>query len=271
MAEFEHPPSLGEQLDTGSFLPGDFEKQYELLFAEAIEDGEITPEERQRLNLAAAALGLDAARVMRVEDALLAAYEGHAAITLVDRADPGSLADGPEVASREEPPLSPSAAARDFDDRPTPVSLRGPQARAGPAAEASEEHALHARYVAAEQSGDIDAQFRLAAVLVQRRTATPEQVRLYESRRAGAPPRPQQALTAAGWGRLLHPDEDRTTGEIFGVIASAALLGRVSAMRRDRALPVLDPEKRQDATTSTISAVRAVGWAAATLGMRAPR
>jgi hypothetical protein len=54
------------------------------------------------------------------------------------------------------------------------------------------------------------------------------------------------------------------------VIASAALLGRVSAMRRDRALPVLDPEKRQDATTSTISAVRAVGWAAATLGMRAP-
>jgi len=70
--------------------------------------------------------------------------------------------------------------------------------------------------------------------------------------------------------RLSHPDEDRGTGEIFASIASAALLGRVSAMRRDRSLLPLDPDKRHDPLTSTVSAVRALAWAAATLGMRAP-
>ena len=205
-------------------------------------------------------MGLDAARVLRVEEALLAAYEGNAAITLVDRADPGSLADAPS----SPPNVAPAPSSHgNFDDRPTPVSLRLPRT-------SDEDDALHERFVAAASRADVDAQYRIAAVLVQRRTATPEQVRVYEAHRSAAPPRPRQALTAEGWQRLLHPDEDRTTGEIFGVIASAALLGRVSAMRRDRALPVLDPDKRQDTTTSTISAVRAVGWAAATLGMRAP-
>ncbi len=41
-------------------------------------------------------------------------------------------------------------------------------------------------------------------------------------------------------------------------------------MRRDRSLPVLEPEKRHDPQLSTVSAVRAVAWAAATLGLRAP-
>jgi hypothetical protein len=41
-------------------------------------------------------------------------------------------------------------------------------------------------------------------------------------------------------------------------------------MRRDRSLPFLDPDKKQDPLTSTVSVVRAIVWAAATLGMRAP-
>jgi hypothetical protein len=68
----------------------------------------------------------------------------------------------------------------------------------------------------------------------------------------------------------MHRDEDRTTGEIFGVIASAALIGRVSALRRDGALPRLDPDTYQNPGTTTVAAVRALAWAAATMGLRAP-
>ena len=116
---FEKLPAAG-LADTGSFLAGTFEQQYEALFAEALEEGEISPEERHRLDLAAAALGLDADRVRRLENALLAAYEGHAAITLVDRADPSGLADRPH-----EPVRAPSLYDVD-EDRPTPIAFHTP-------------------------------------------------------------------------------------------------------------------------------------------------
>ena len=253
---FEHLPPYREGADTGSFLPADFASQYEQLFAEALEEGEISDEERQRLNLAAAALGLDAERVTRLENALLAAYEGHASITLAEPADPSAL--GENAPETEEP-----APSEGFDDRPTPIANLA-------AKPIDENEALHERFLACGQMGHIDAQVCTAAVLVQRSVATNEERRVHEAYRTHAPPRPARALTTEAWARLFHPDEDRATGDIFAVIASAALLGRVSAMRRDRSLPVLDPEKRHEPMSSTVSAVRAVAWAAATLGMRPP-
>ena len=50
----------------------------------------------------------------------------------------------------------------------------------------------------------------------------------------------------------------------------AVLLGRVSALRRDKALPKLDPARKQDPKMSTLQAVRCFAWAAAILGMGAP-
>src|SRR5262245_18955748 len=69
-----------------SFAPGEIsaavhleglEAQYEALFAEVIEDGVITADERARLERAADALGLDRARLATLERALAAAYEAH--------------------------------------------------------------------------------------------------------------------------------------------------------------------------------------------------
>jgi hypothetical protein len=254
---FENPPSSVEMADTGSFLPGDFEKQYEQLFAEALEEGEISAEERHRLDLAAAALGLDGARVRRLESALLHAYESHAAITVVDRADPSSLAD--HVAKTGRPQ---SGFFDGDDDRPTPVTHLTPIP--------DENAVLHDRFASAARRGDRDAQFCTAAVLERRHAATTEETLFFEAHRTLAPPRPTKSLTAEAWARLFHPDEDRCTGDVFAVIASAALLGRISAMRRDRSLPVLDPDQRQEPHMSTVSAVRALAWAAATLGLRTP-
>ena len=41
-------------------------------------------------------------------------------------------------------------------------------------------------------------------------------------------------------------------------------------MRRNHSLPVLDPDKRHEPHSSTVSAVRALAWSAATLGLRTP-
>jgi hypothetical protein len=243
--------------DTGSFLPGDFEKQYEELFAEALEEGEISPEERHRLDLAAAALGLDPERARRLENALLHAYESHAAITLAERADPSSLADQAPPTGRPQ-----SGFFHGDDDRPTPVTRHAPIP--------DENAVLHDRFAAARQAGNLDVQFCTAAVLVRRNLATAEEMRVYAANRSMLPSSPRRSVTTEAWARLVHPDEDRCTGDVFAVIASAALLGRISAMRRDRSLPQLDADKRHEPHVSTVSAVRAIAWAANTLGLRTP-
>jgi len=66
---------------------------------------------------------------------------------------------------------------------------------------------------------------------------------------------------------LYHPEQDVLTGQIFSVIAPAVLLGRVTALRRDGKLHQPDPTLRQDAQKATVTAVRAIPWAAAILGL----
>lgn len=271
---FDIAPTLAGE-DTGSVRLGPFERLYESLFAEALEGGEISAQERERLDLAAKALGLDAARVAGLEAALLAAWESDAAETLVDpRAqarDPDTLAD--RAPSSVVPPM-PS-----FDDEAPTVARqeavrRYTGAPPGPGGELPRELAfreLHARYEEAERGGARDSQWRIAEVLVQRGAATQGQREYWEAHRLPGPIRPTRPLSADAWTTLLmHPDEDRTTSEVFGLIASAALVGRVSAMRRDGVLPRLDPDAQHDPLTSTVSAVRAIAWASATLGLRLP-
>jgi hypothetical protein len=268
---FEIAPALAESEDTGSVRLGSFEHLYESLFAEAIEGGEISAEERERLDLAARALGLDESRAAKLEETLLAAWESDAADTLVDprRRDPGTLADRALPISTA-PPLPP------FEDEPPTLARSSTSARrAGhPHSEAPPElpfRELHARFAAAAARGALDDQWRIAEVLVQRGAATSEEQALWEQYSSAGPVRPTRPLTAEAWTSLLmHPDEDRTTGEVFGVIASAALVGRVSAMRRDGTLPKVDPGSYQNPLTSTVAAVRALSWSAATIGIRTP-
>jgi hypothetical protein len=292
---FELAPAFREEADTGGVRLGQFEAMYETLFAESLELGEITQEERERLDMAARALGLDAHRVASLEEALLLACEARAEVTLVDPEDPSTLADRAPP-SEAAPPL---AVEDDDDERDAydadherqldarePATERRPRPQLPteeeeeptlarpkvlPIAEPLPDAELHARFHAATRKRQLDLQFRTAAVLVQHDAATKEQYAIYERHRATTPLRPSRALNADAWTtHLFHPDEDRICGEIFAIIASAALVGRVSAMRRDGTLPRLDPQNRQDAASSTVSAVRALGWSAATLGMRAP-
>src|SRR5262249_17497065 len=96
------------------------------------------------------------------------------------------------------------------------------------------------------QTASHDERVRIVAVLVQRGAATGAELAFHDAQRTRTPPRPIQPLTFQAWERLVHPDEDRAIGNIFGVTAPAVLVGRISAMRRDRMLPRLDPARRQD-------------------------
>jgi hypothetical protein len=265
---FEIAPALKEGEDTGSVRMGPFERLYESLFAEALESGEISQEERERLNLAAKALGLDAGRVAALEAALVEAWEAGIAETLVDP-QPGTLADRAPPSTTIAP-----AAPQSFEEEPPTLSRPGQRAakpttdRPPPEVPFRE---LHARFDAALSADSIDDAWRIAEVLVLRGASTRQERAFWVKHRVEGPVRPRRPLNHDAWVHLLkHPDEERTTGEIFAVIAPAALLGRVSAMRRDGNLPRLDLEAYQNPLTSTVSAVRALSWAAATLGIRPP-
>jgi hypothetical protein len=275
---FDIVPSLVDVDDTGSVRLGPFERLYESIFAEALESGSISAAERERLNMVAKAMGLEEDRVARLEGALLQAWESDWASTLVEprspkHTDPNTLVD--------RSPSSAAPPAPSFDDE-DPTLARPGQGRVALRTRSSGRNRaekprelpfreLHARYDAAQADGAVDDQWRIAEVLIQRGAATHKQKAFWQALRRPGPVRPAHPLTAEGWSSLLlHPDEDRTTGEVFGVIASAALVGRVSAMRRDGTLPRLDPDTYQNPLTSTVSAVRAIAWAAAALGIRTP-
>ncbi len=150
-------------------------------------------------------------------------------------------------------------------DRKTPVDVGAARFAAE-----GELQRLHERFDRCKAAGRLDEQWCTAAVLVQRGFASPEEEDVYLAHRSRSTPRPKRPLTVQGWDALFCPEEDRLTGDVFAVIAPAALLGRVAAMRADRTAPRLDPKQLQDPRRSTVSAVRALAWASATLGLQTP-
>src|SRR6186713_28695 len=79
---------LGEGFDPGEIAGGlglgPLETQYEELFAEALEDGVITQDERARLEKAADNLGLDRSRLFKLEQAMVAAYQHRHHVKIVE-------------------------------------------------------------------------------------------------------------------------------------------------------------------------------------------
>jgi hypothetical protein len=306
MAEyaFEHADGFEQGELAGQVRLGKFEAHYEEIFAEVIEDGVITVEERARLHKAADALGLDRARLRSLEDALQAAYElrHHVRVREIsddDEAAPASIvlspqaAQDPRVAALElrvrdlqaqvveltrELALARSQVAVEVDLSNLAVPSSGVEAveesaddltrrlRSDPRDVAS----LHGLFRIHGRSGDVDRQWLMAEALVYLHAADDVERAMHAKHRVDGLIRPSSSLSVEGWKLLFHPDEELLTGQIFAVIVPAVLLGRISTLRREKALAKLDPARRQDPKVSTIQAVRCFAWAGSILGLGTP-
>ncbi len=297
---FEHGAGFVAGEVSGGFGLGPLETQYEELFAEALADGVITPEERARLEKAADNLGLDPQRLLRLEQAMVAAYQTRHRVQIVEHYEESAPslsplrveADGDagrtlllkrieqlEARIRElEGALRRAEASINVE-----VDLSEVESAAQDASEDPEEIWRHARrdpkspepyralsrVYAARQ--ELDRRFCVAQVLCALGAANAEERALADKYRTETLIAPRASVSATAWVDLLfHPEEEVLTGQIFSLIAPAVLVGRVTALRRDQKLHQPAPSTKQDPAKSTITAVRALPWAAAILGLAAP-
>jgi hypothetical protein len=295
---FDVEPTFDRGQLSGNVRLGELEAHYEALFAEVIEDGVITPQERARLDKAADTLGLDRTRLRKLEEALQAAHEARHQVRVREEGDE----TGPVASLR---PLEPATDERTLalerhikvlESRiaeleseleearthvPVEIDLSGladPRAAEDPVElerclrnDPRDAEALHALFRAFAQRGDWDRRANVAHVLAFLGAANDEERACDEQQWTGGLIRPTSALSGEGWTKLLiHPEQEPLVGDVFSVVVSAVLLGRVSALRRDKLLPRLDPERKQDPAMSTLQAVRCVAWASALLGMAVP-
>ncbi|MGH7271113.1 MAG: hypothetical protein ACREJ3_11845 [Polyangiaceae bacterium] len=299
---FEHAEGFEHGELSGQVRLGKFEAHYEEIFAEVIEDGVITIEERARLNKAADALGLDRLRLRSLEEALQAAYEARHRVRIREMEDeeapPASIVFG-SGAARDPRTLALELKVRQLESRIAELTAELEEARSQVAVEvdisnmtpavaavddtrSSEDLArllradprdvesLRGLYRIHARSGDADRRWLAAQVLVYLDAADEGERETYATGRIEGLIRPTGSLSADGWNLLFHPDEEVLTGRIFGVIVPAVLLGRISTLRRDKALPKLAAERRQDPRVSTLQAVRCFSWAGAILGLGSP-
>ncbi len=300
---FEHAEGYEQGELAGQVTLGKFEAHYEEIFAEVIEDGVITLEERARLHKAADALGLDRIRLRSLEEALQAAYEARHHVRVREVSD-----DEPPPASIVLPQAAtdPRIAAlvlrvRDLEAQVAELARELAVARsqvavevdlsnlASPAEgavdqvkESADELARRLRtaprdvdslrglYRIYGRAGDVDRQWLMAQVLVHLDAADDTERQTFAQHRVEGLIRPSSSLSGEGWKLLFHPDEELLTGQIFAVITPAVLLGRISTLRREKALPKLDPARKQDPKISTIQAVRCFSWAGSILGLGSP-
>lgn len=291
---------LGEV--TGNVRLGKLEAMYEELFAEVIEDGVITQEERAQLDKMADSLGLDKNRLRRLESALQAAYEARNRVVIKD------------LSSYEEPmpatimPLEPatdhrtlalerrikflegriSDLERELEDARASIAVEVDFSDvAGPKPDVPDDDpaelarrvrhdprdvdSLHALFRLYKKANDLDRQWCVAQVLSYLGATNLEESECFLKYREATLIRPTASVTAEAWHRLVfHPEEEPLVGEIFSVIVSAVLIGRLSALRRDKQLVKLDPARKQDPEKTTIQAVRCFHWASRILGMASP-
>lgn len=296
---FEHGAGF-ERAEVGGLTLGPLESQYQELFAEVLEDGVITSDERERLEKAADNLGLDRRRLLRLEQAMVASYETRNRVRVIEQFEEPARTLAPiEIAQAgdtgrtllEKRIEQLEARIHELEAElrvaranvNVEVDLSDLDAAQEDASEDAEEVWRRLRrdplkpegykrlFRIFDARGDVDRRWCAAQALVALGQASEQERDVYAKHRSTGLIAPRASLSAAAWhDQLFHPDEEVLTGQIFGVIAPAVLIGRVTSLRRDKALHQPDPAARQQVEKSTLTAVRALGWSAAILGLAVP-
>lgn len=272
-ADFTQPWDVGtgEELSpidalleaTTTFRPGSLESQYAGLFFEALSEGEIGEEERERLDLAASALGLSEERRAALEEGWRSAYQGGAVLGAPDL--PIIVDDHPETETSSLPRTflaRPTPAPPSASRRPTPYVM-SPGVDADP-----DVPDLVMMLEQAMQRDDVDACYRIASVLCRRKGAPAVAIKTVESLRPATVPAPLRSASEETWLSVTEGNESfLLTSSIFREIAGAALLARASAFRLDGRRIDTSAEHLGE---TRVTAVRAFAWCAAHLGVPCP-
>jgi hypothetical protein len=299
-AGFEHTQGFVAGEISGMLGLGPLEIEYEELFAEALADGVITAEERARLERAADNMGLDRTRLIRLEQAMMASYQSRHKVEIIEHYEESAqsisplrvAADGDagrtlllkRIEQLEARVLELTAELRSARSAVNvEVDLTDVENAAASASEDPDEvwrrvrrdptsaDALQHLFRIYDARSNRDAAFCVSQALMLIGAANPEQRALFETHRSQTLISPRHSVSAAAWHDLLfHPEEEVLTGQIFATIVPAVLVGRVTSLRRENKLHLPRPEAKQDPTKATLTAVRALPWAAATLGIQAP-
>lgn len=96
--------------------------------------------------------------------------------------------------------------------------------------------------------------------------ATDDEKALYENLRDGGVPPHRQPLNDACWSWLRGPDAELGVDRVMAAIAPTVLRFRISQLAVSKKLVVLAETGRQNPSTSTLSVVRSMAWAAQYLG-----
>ncbi len=283
-----------------TFVPAALENQFKLgplgesygaVFAEVLADGVITPEERRRLNKAGEALGLDAAELSELERAMVQAFEARHRVRVVERGSESIAPPPPDesVASLRERVAELTERVRELEEElrraqssiAVEVDLRGLDSVQLPATDPDEawrrvrRDPLNADALNALREalpGDEHAERRgfvlQALECLGMSQAKTEACLGGDSQEL---PRPSAGLSEVLWRQyLVHPEQEVTTSEILAVIAPAVLVGRAAVLHREGRLYQPKGEPLTKVGDSTVSAVRALAWASAILGIALP-
>ena len=130
---------------------------------------------------------------------------------------------------------------------------------------------LHRLFASLQRGEDLDRRWCIASALVYLGESNDQEREVYVDYAVAGLVKPTRAVNDDEWRELLfHPDEDPTTGDIFGAIAPAVLLGHMTAIRASIAPELIDASRQIDPAKSKLDAARCMSWAAAALGMELP-
>jgi hypothetical protein len=282
----------------GGLELGPYSDHYRELFADVLDDGVITSEERERLDRVARNLGIDPAKLQQLERAMIAAYEAHHRVSVVERWQVGAQ-NALALAAPARAEDQGSALLAEIERLRARVSeleeeLREARAhvnvevdfsaleevtdgdpldrlRAKIVRDPSNPKLFVSLYDACARAVDADAACCAARVLVVLGAASPEHRRRVSEQPGAGLIAPRRSLTMDHWlDELSHPSLSLVTSHILSLVTPAALVGRAATLQRDKKLPPVAESDRQDVSKSTVTAVRALGWAAIVLGMPAP-
>jgi hypothetical protein len=120
---------------------------------------------------------------------------------------------------------------------------------------------LRSLYAALQRADDLDRRWCISHVLTYLGEANDAERELCEKHAPKHVVRPARAVNKDEWSELLmHPEQDRLTGEILSDVAPAVLLGQMTALsKKGSPRPPMDPRRSSHGNPSSSRSAASCG------------